>query len=323
MLNEHEVIDGLTRYYRDLDSSISVRPPDWNPQHRGAGRVGSWRMQLLATAALLLLIIGAGVLIHEARLLKQTNPATTPSPEVKAYQAMVASDLQHTRGASGAACNTTQDSNCLAAIAALTSAAQQWLDDLDRSQAPSRFAPVEAELRRNLTLLIGDLGTMRTAFTAHVQHQLDVARDKGAAVNTLLQDEGIDIVNAYQGTTAEYRASVRVQVSVLHGCGLCQVIISQRDAACTSDIQNCIVNVETTRTTVEEIQGAMVRIYAPDQLAGKEGRLHADLTSADAALVNMTAALNPSQTAGTPDLASAHNALVSALARFVSDANTI
>jgi hypothetical protein len=323
MLTEHEVIDGVTRYYRDLESSISVRPPEWRPGHRGAWAFGSWRMQLLATAALLLLIIGAGVLIHEARLLEQTNPVTTPTPEVKAYQAMVASDVQHAAAASAPACNTTQDSSCPAAIAALSSAAQQWLDDLDRSHAPARFAPIEAEIRQNLTLLLGDLNTMLAAFRAHDQNRLDAARNHGAAVNGLLQDEGNAVANAHQGTTAEYHASVRAQVSVLHDCGLCQVIISQRNADCTSDLQRCSVNLDTTQSTVEQIQVALVRIYAPDQLAGKEARLQADLTSAEAALVKMTAAVNASPTAVTPDLTSAHTALVSALSRFLSDASTI
>src|ERR1700694_942254 len=235
---------------------------------------------------------------------------------------MVASDVQHVAAASAPACNTTQDSSCPAAIAALTSAAQHWLDDLDRSHAPARFAPMEAEIRRNLTLILGDLNTMLVAFRAHDQQQLDAARNHGAAVDGLLQDEGNAIANAHQGTTAEYPALVRAQVSVLHDCGLCQVTISQRDADCTSDMQRCSVNLDTTLLTVEQIQVALVRAYAPDQLAGKEARLQEDLTSADAALIKMTAALNASPARVTPELASAHAALVTALSRFVSDANT-
>jgi hypothetical protein len=323
MATEQDVIDGLTRYYSDLDSSVPVRAPAWSRDRRGARRVSSWRMQLLATAALLLLIIAAGVLIHEARVLRQTNPVTTPSPEVKAYQALTATDEHRFFLASHSACNTTEDTSCPAAIAALLNATQRWRDDLDRSLVPERFAPVEAEVRQNMTAIIGDLTAMQAAFQVHDQNRLDAARNAGAAVDQLLNDEGNDIAYAHQGTTATYRGWVHSQVTQLNNCGLCQTVLTQDDAGCISDVASCSANIEATRITVEEIQGNLVQQYAPDDLASKEASLQADLTHADAALTALTALLNTSPSPRPADLAGAHQALGAAIARFISDASKI
>lgn len=322
MITEQEAIDGLTRYYQALDASIAARPPDWHPQPRRGWRAASWPVQLLATAALLFLIVGAGILIHEAQLMKRTNPVATPSPQVRAFQSMVLSDQQAFAAASGASCQSIQTTGCPAAITALAATSQHWLDDLDRSRPPARFAPVVAELHRNLSMLITDLKAMRSAFDARDQNALDTSRNAGAAEDQLIQDEAIDITHAYQGAPADYRASVRNQVTKLHDCGLCQAVISQGDAACTSDRVGCVANLTATMTTVDEIQGELIRVYAPASFAGTESRLQADLTAADSALRSMSAALSAKQDALPADIATPHRALVSALAQFVVDANS-
>jgi hypothetical protein len=246
---------------------------------------------------------------------------TTPSPEVMAYQAMTGSDERSFSVASHSACNTTQDTSCPAAIVALMSATQRWRDDLDRSLVPELFAPVQAEMRQNMTRLISDLNAMQAAFQAHDQGRLDLARNAGAAVDQLIDYEGNDIVNAHQATTALYRGLVHSQVTQLHDCGLCQAILTQRDGDCIGDVASCMGNLETTRTMVEEMQGSLVQMYAPSGLGGKEASLQAELTSADAAVTQMTAVLNAG--GSQADLAAARQVLVTAVGRFVSDASTI
>lgn len=322
MITEQEAIDGLTRYYQALDASIPARPPDWHPQPRRGWRAASWPVQLLATAALLFLIVGAGILIHEAQVMKRTNPVATPSPQVRAFQSMVLSDQQAFAAASGASCQSIQTTGCPAAITALTVSTQHWLDDLDRSRPPARFAPVVAELHRNLSMLITDLNAMRSAFDARDQNALDTSRNAGAAEDQLIQDEAIDIAHAYQGTATAYRYSVRDQVTMLHDCGLCQAAISEGDAACTSYLARCRTNLDASLTTVDEMQGELIRVYAPDSMTAKEGRLQADLTAADSALRTMMAALSATQVPVPSDIAAPHRALVSALAQFVVDANS-
>ena len=323
MVTEQEALDALSQYYRELDAAIPARPPAWRPDRRWGPSAGSWRRQLLATAAVLLLIIGAGALIHVAQELKHTNPVTTPSPQVRAYQSVVSSDEQGVVAESKTTCQTTQTTGCPEAITALRGAAQRWLNDLDHYAPPARFAAVELELRQNLGMLIADLNAMEVAVRASDQSALDTARSHGSDEDQLVQDEGIDIAHAYQGTASAYRDSVLNQVTKLHDCGLCQAAISQGDAACTSDLAGCRTNLDTSLVTVDEIQGELIRVYAPDSMTAKEGRLQADLTAADSALRTMMAALSSREVPVPSDIAAPHRALVSALAQFVVDANSI
>ena len=84
MLTEQDVVDQLTSFYRTMDEAVEERAPAWRP---GIGRLRSrpsWRLQLMATAALLVLAIGVGLLIREARLTRTTSPVSSPAPRAGA-----------------------------------------------------------------------------------------------------------------------------------------------------------------------------------------------------------------------------------------------
>jgi photosystem II stability/assembly factor-like uncharacterized protein len=80
MLTEQEVVDHLTSFYRTVDETIEERAPAWRPGLSRLRSGPSWRVQLMATAALLVLAIGVGLLVREARLIKPTSPVTSPAP---------------------------------------------------------------------------------------------------------------------------------------------------------------------------------------------------------------------------------------------------
>jgi photosystem II stability/assembly factor-like uncharacterized protein len=80
MLTEQEVEKQLTSFYRTMDETIEERAPAWRPGLARLRSGPSWRVQLMATAALLVLAIGVGLLIREARLIKPTSPVTSPAP---------------------------------------------------------------------------------------------------------------------------------------------------------------------------------------------------------------------------------------------------
>jgi len=81
MMAERDVVDRLTNLYREIDDAIPELPPSWRPDsHRRLSRQ-SWPIQLLATAALLVIVIGGAVLIKEARLRPSPAPVTSPSPQ--------------------------------------------------------------------------------------------------------------------------------------------------------------------------------------------------------------------------------------------------
>jgi photosystem II stability/assembly factor-like uncharacterized protein len=80
MLTEQEVENQLTSFYRTMDETVEERAPAWRPGLSRLRSGPSWRVQLMATAALLVLAIGVGLLIREARLIKPTSPVTSPVP---------------------------------------------------------------------------------------------------------------------------------------------------------------------------------------------------------------------------------------------------
>lgn len=78
MLTEQEVENQLTSFYRTMDETVEERAPAWHPGLSRLRGGPSWRVQLMATAALLVLAIGVGFLIREARLIKPTSPVSSP-----------------------------------------------------------------------------------------------------------------------------------------------------------------------------------------------------------------------------------------------------
>lgn len=92
MLTENEVVEQLTRFYRTMDDAVSERAPAWQLFDGRRRSRQTWRMQLLATAALLALVVGIGILIRESHLLKQATPVTTPGPRSGAGLVMTVPD---------------------------------------------------------------------------------------------------------------------------------------------------------------------------------------------------------------------------------------
>lgn len=80
MLTEQEVENQLTSFYRTMDETVEERAPVWHPGLSRLRGGPSWRVQLMATAALLVLAIGVGLLVREARLIKPTSPVSSPAP---------------------------------------------------------------------------------------------------------------------------------------------------------------------------------------------------------------------------------------------------
>lgn len=294
MLTEQEVVEQLTRFYQTVDEAISERAPAWRPDGRPTRRRQSWRMQLLATAALLALIIGVAILIRESRLLNPTAPAASPTPAqaIKAYQAMIRTDEAKLLNSESNHCNTIQDTGCPAAAAVVIDAAQHWLDDFNRSQAPARFARVDAQARRNLAPIISDLNALVTAYRAQDQAGMDAAVTAGLIKQDFLIGEVADILGSSQGTVSIYAESVRAHLQALKDCQPCKDLVTRQQLNCSvAESQGCLDNVDVTRQYIERFQGSLLLVYAPDALAAKDERLQADLFRADQALVAMTATL--------------------------------
>ena len=79
----------------------------------------------------------------------------------------------------------------------------------------------------------------------------------------------------------------------LLGCTACQQLVSQNLVSClVSQTPSCPDEIAATGLQVETFQGELVRDFAPDSLAAKDGRLQADLFTAYTALGAMASALS-------------------------------
>lgn len=325
MVTEQEVIDQLTRYFHELEKTIPNQRPRWDLQSLRRYRSRAWTMQLLATAALLLLMIGFGVLIHQARILTPTNPVTTPDPTIRAYKAMLSSDEQTLSSSSGIIEQfaSPYDCDCPDVIEGIRNAAQHWLDDLAASTPPQRFAVIEAELRRNLGRVISETNDFLLALKTNDQKSIDLHRNLALIENQVVQDEGFDMAHATLGTASTFSSAASSQLSALQMCSTCQLALSQSDTSCTADIAQCIISLETFQAAIDDAQSHLVRPYAPASLAATAAKVQNDLTKADAYLDKMVAVLNSPSTAAPGSLASSHKALKSAFARFISDIKSL
>jgi photosystem II stability/assembly factor-like uncharacterized protein len=118
MLTEQEVEVQLTSFYRTMDETIEERAPAWRPGLSRLRGGPSWRVQLMATAALLVLALGVGLLVREARLIKPTSPVSSPAPRAGSVHLVTLNNPVHPIGllnegqgweVSGNALNMTSD----------------------------------------------------------------------------------------------------------------------------------------------------------------------------------------------------------------------
>jgi hypothetical protein len=279
-------------------------------------------MQLLATAALLLLLIGAGVLIHEARLLNGEAPATTPSTRTANYQNMVAADAAKILAARTSSCQSVRDTGCPAVLAGLAGSVNQSLSDVDTVQPPSRFVALAAYLRQHFRTILTDFNSAEAAFSAADQTRM--IADENAGLDELAVTETLvtDMVQAQPVTVSDYREQIALLLDDFQACGeACQAVLSQPNASCPAAAA-CLPSEITLQATLEESQGFLASAFPPPSLSAADARLQDDLARAHAALAQMIM-LNGSPRTGSVEYESALRTLVSAVAAFSSDGHKV
>jgi hypothetical protein len=279
------------------------------------GRAGS-------LVGVLLVVLLIGVLVLGVHLwLVNTRPVAPadPDPSIKDYQSMMRLDQQWLDSQPGGYCYIT-DTGCPAVAALNTAAMLQWLDDLNRSQPPTRFAALDVLMRRHLAIAISYQNAAMTAYRAQDEKGVNAAFNTGSIELDALDMQATDIIASSQGTIVTYTAAVRLDKGLLLACFLCQGL-SQNQVTCqASQTPTCANEIAGVRLQVETFQGDLVKLYAPDSLVAKDGRLQADLVATDAALDAMASALSAGDQVS---LQSGHDVLRQALNRVLSDAADI
>jgi hypothetical protein len=269
------------RSRNSLDSSPGKPQPGWITRRGGAIQ--------LAAGGLIVVLAAAAV----AAFLDRSPSARNLAPaamDAAAYQAMASRDVNNTvSAASGTDCTTLQ-SNCPGPGKVLQAAFQRWLDDLNRSKPPARFAVIDTDMRHHLAAAIADLNGMFAAYAAKDQTALDRDDYLLTAQEEWVIAIATSISQSQQGNVATYVESARAGKQGMAVCNGCRPLqLAGQD--CT-EIQTlrCEADVVYAKLDIESLASALVTVTAPSALADQDALLQGDLAQADAGVLAMATA---------------------------------
>jgi hypothetical protein len=277
----------------------------------------------IAAVVLAAIVIGTFAYIRTVAGLHSTPPVAPalPDPSVGKYQAMVAADYSRVIPFLNGECTINPSSACADAAAVTIGESQTWLDDLNQTRPPGRFAGISGRMRHHLALAIADLQALIAANKAMDQTGATTVLAAALIERDELYREAGAVINSSQETLRSYSGTVRLDNANLLACNLCQALVSQNQVSCRAgQTPSCVDEIVAATLLVETFQDDLVRGFAPNPLAAKDQRLQTDLQAADAALDAMGVA----QSAGNQlQLAAGQSALRLALSRVDSDATDI
>jgi hypothetical protein len=109
---------------------------------------------------------------------QSASPPASPTgqdPAVKQYQTMVGLDDQRAIRFLQGLCTPPDSVTCPDEIPIVIAELQQWLDDLNRSQPPDKFAAADGQMRSHLALAIADLNALAAAIRGKDQNGMTTA----------------------------------------------------------------------------------------------------------------------------------------------------
>jgi hypothetical protein len=262
---------------------------------KGLGGGSGWRGSRTLIAVLAVLLVAAlavGVLAwRDGGLFNRAPLPADQGQSIRQYQAMMAFDSQDVISAQSNNCATLTDA-CPAGAGRVIAALQTWLDDLNASQPPARFAYIELQMHRQIVLVIADLHAAVAAYNAKSQTKMDAAIGAAVIERDALLAEVDAIFRSTPATVATYKAKVRTDDAYLVQCSGCETLVSQTPMSCSaSPASICLGEVSAARTVVETFQADLVHHFSPGSLATADAILQADLFDADLALASMAAAV--------------------------------
>jgi hypothetical protein len=263
-------------------------------------RRAGWTRSAMQLAAAALIVLMASIALVTFIDLRNNPQQSTPADvlRVQTYQATVSRDNGELIIAQSADCSTLQ-SPCPGAKGQNLAALQRWLDDLNRSAPPTRFAVIDAQLRLNLAANISETDAVIAAYQANDPMALERTNYATQIGATWLDDVAAGIGSSRQGTGAAYVASVRVGKQNLASCTSCQALRSSDPIVCTGDAaMSCMYQIFYAESVIGEFEASLVRVAAPDSMTATDALLQDDLATADMALLSSTAAALAGDQAG-------------------------
>jgi hypothetical protein len=273
-----------------------AKPRGWPVLRTGGSRMGFRLATGLAVIALAVAIFAAFLAAHNAT----TGAVPAGSGRaIAAYQNLVNVDDQNANATWSAPCDTTTHTGCQGDATRAIVALQHWLDDLNRSEPPARFAVVDAQLRLHLSGSIAALNALLAASHANDANGINRAYLVGLASRTWTDAVVPSIVSSKQVDAVAYVSSVRAQGNLMVSCINCQVLFGPTQLDCSQNqAPTCQDLLDGASAAVSGFQSTLVAAAAPASLSAVDTRLQQDLAQADSALLAMSTALSRGDQAG-------------------------
>jgi hypothetical protein len=271
-------------------------PQAWPVLRMGGTKMGFRLAAGLAVIALAVAIFAAFLAAHNAT----TGSVPAGSGQaIQAYQGLVGADDARANATWSAPCDTAIHTGCQGDATRALVALQQWLDDLNRSEPPTRFLVVDAQLRLHLAGSISALNALLTASRANDSNGMDRAYLLGLAGRTWTDAIVPSIVDSKQVDAVAYVNSVRDEGNAMTTCTSCQILDGPTQLDCSQNqATTCQDLLDGTAGPVAGFQSSLVASAAPASLSAADTRLQQDLAQADSALIAMSAALSRGDQAG-------------------------
>ncbi|HET7420682.1 MAG TPA: hypothetical protein VFL27_09895, partial [Candidatus Dormibacteraeota bacterium] len=221
-----------------------------------------------------------------------------PRASIGAYQKMIEADYKSAAVVWNSHCDIGFHTGCGTDAARAIPVIQGWLDDLNRTATPPRFAFVDAELRDQLTQNLSAEQDLVAAAEA----------DDGTAMDTayIVSVYAINwtgvivpaILGSRQVNAALYASSVSEHRADLDFCVLtCVLLITQQDCTLGNIEHPCYDLIGDVAVRFTNFEAKLVQEAAPDSLATRDSQLQADLVQANRILLTWRRAIGASDQA--------------------------
>lgn len=259
------------------------------------------RLRLAAVMTLVVLVfVAAAAYLATRPVAERVTPADSEKA-IAAYKLMLSADYNKIPPvAIEQVCFDNQFAACEADVNIRIPVANQIQNDLNRFQAPLRFAIAVSQMRRHNALQIVRLNSVLAASRAQDTAGMDRSVMAVVSGRSWMDAMFNSIFSSQQGTVASYVESLRSQSQFLDQCAECQNLVGQSQiscigsltASCQASLRSTAAQVGSFQDVVANLQDTVIRVAAPSALAMKDNRLQLDLAKADNALLTMTDALS-------------------------------
>ena len=248
-------------------------------------------------------------------------------PNVKAYQAMMASDYG-TSSSGPIHCTTIEDTGCEAAITAWIPILHKWVSDLNSFRTPSQYAVIDGQLRRHLNEASTEL-TAAVAFQkANNEGGFNFAMNAVSYELAWVDPTTFAMMGSYPRMAGTFHDAVRIAGQSLNACVrgtpgrgdlACEALFGGQTCT-TGAAQVCESYVQSAATQMQTFLIALLQNPAQGALTIKGAQLMADLARADTGLLAITDGLLSGDSA---KVAAGQSSYTSAIVSAAADASVI